>query len=201
MQAPEVFPCIGKYRCKVMNRNGVNTLCVYTGDQEEAVYLPVYDILATLCRATTKPELSDIPTRPTTDHCGIIRISDKYLREFMPEITLEDCDTQRQLRARGVFGLIKERLSLPESYTIHFIWSEYVNRGWAILVESPELPDRIGGMSFVEYPELDCVYCRDEDGPHLVEIKVRTQQIVPVKGGFEFLMKSVIGSKQKGGKE
>ncbi len=191
MQEPETFPCIGKYRCSLMSRNGVNTLCVYTGKQEETIDLPVYDILATLDRAK-KPEVPDAPTRPTTNHCGIIRIDDKSMREFLPEITIEDCDTNRQLRARGVFDLIRERLLLSESYTIHFIWNEYVNRGWAILVESPDLPDMSVGMNGLEYPDIDCIYCRDEDGPHLVEIKVRSQQIVPIKGGYDYLIKAVV---------
>jgi len=197
MQEPEAFPCIGNYRCSLMSRKDGTVLCIYTGNQEETIDLPVYDILATLDRAKT-PELPDAPTRPTTDHCGIIRISCDMLVEIAPEITIEDCDTQRKLRARGVFDLIRERLLLPESYTVHRIWSESIYRRWAILVESPDLPSIVDRTE--EIPELDCVYCRDEDGPHLVEIKVRSQQIVPVKGGFDFLMKSALGSAWRGSK-
>lgn len=191
MEEPESFPCIGKYRCKVINRDGVNTLCVYTGGQEEAIYLPIYDLLATIQRGTIQPETLDTPTRPTSHRCGVIRVDDESMHEFLPEISIEDCDTNRQLRARGAFALIKERLLLPESYTVRCMWAEHVGYTWAILVESPELPDMPVGNG-LEYPEIEGIYCRDENGPHLVELKVRSQQIVPVKGGYDYLIKSVV---------
>ncbi len=180
---------MNNYHYSVVNHNDIDWLRIQTNDEDEGIHLPVAGILETI-QQSFKP---DTPTRPTTEHCGIIRISDELLHEIAPEIQIDECNTQRQLRARGVFALIKERLLLPESYTVHFIWAQYIGIEWAILVESPELPCMSVGMNGLDYPELECLYCRDENGPHLVEIKARIQQTVHVKGGYDYLIKSVMG--------
>lgn len=130
---------------------------------------------------------------PTTEHAGIIRITDTVLRALLPDVTIEDCDTQRNLRNRGIFKRICERLRLPESYEICCMWSECVGIRWAILVESPELPDakEVVGEG-AEYPTITLQYVRTDDNQtHLVDILVTASRSIPVKGGPEWLLRAM----------
>lgn len=129
---------------------------------------------------------------PQRDRCGIIRVSE--MDQLIPEISIEDTDTQGMLRNKGVFKGLHDRLLLPESYTIHAIYRyPYQLRTWSILVESPELPECEYG---VEYPLLQPFYCvTTENGKqqaHLVEIKVeQTPVVLPVTGDVDWLLKAL----------
>lgn len=134
-------------------------------------------------------------TRPKSDRCGAIHITDKLMQHIAPDISIDYCDTQGRLRNRGVFKALHERLLLPESYIIHGIFSKDMGRIWTILVESPELPEVTEGL---EYPMIEPRYCRtynedySESTAHLVEIKVHQQHTIPITSGIDLAVKSQI---------
>lgn len=94
--------------------------------------------------------------RPTTERAGILRISGVIMKELVPEIDFEQCDTQRYLREAGAFEALHKALMLPESCVIHFIWAEVMGRVWALLVESPLFP--IAVPEGAEWPRFEATY-------------------------------------------
>lgn len=138
------------------------------------------------------------------DHRGVLFIRADMLTQLAPEITLDTTNTQGQLRDTGVFARLRERLLLPDSYTLVAVFAQNFGREWAILIESPELPD-VGEFSWesIEYPRIEPTYCQtysEETGkyePHLVKIKVHAQRTVPIKGGLEWLLKATAEPAEK----
>jgi len=99
---------------------------------------------------------------------GIIRVGMDELSEF--KLTIDQVDTQGELRAKGMFAAIHKRLLLPPSYTIIAIFCEYMRGTWAILVESDNLPE---AEPNVELPEVKLHYYQHTDGTEkLIDIQV-----------------------------
>lgn len=92
------------------------------------------------------------------ERCGIIRITAEAMTYLVPEITINLCDTQGKMREQGLFEKVHEKLLLPASYTVLGIFTERYGRGWAIVVESPELPV---AQELEEYPDIELMYRYD----------------------------------------
>lgn len=115
--------------------------------------------------AKKQPEL----LRAQAERAGIIRFQSSLMKQILPEVTFEDCDTQRQLRQKGIFEALHKALQLPESFTVHFIWAERMGRLWAVLVESPDLPEVEEETN--EYPEIYACYESVEGKPRLCRLQ------------------------------
>ncbi len=105
------------------------------------------------------------------EHVGIIRIADGLLREVIGDtLTIDATDTQGTLRDKGVFAEVRKRLLLPETYTVHNIFYEWMRRTWCVVIEGPDLPLAVDGL---ELPYVTPIYQRNEDGaPCLVRIEI-----------------------------
>lgn len=140
------------------------------------------------------------PSRPKSDRCGVIYISDKYMQVIDPEINLNYVDPMGHYRVTGAFARLRECLLLPENYTIHGVFSMHMGREWAILVESPDLPEATSDFSWedLEWPHIDLVYCQTLDEatgkytPHIVELRVQSQRTVQVQGGMKWLAQAAM---------
>lgn len=71
---------------------------------------------------------------------GTIRLSWQFAEQITPFAQIKATDTQGYLEDQGIFAQIKQRLLLPESYTIHGVYFEPMRRTWCILVEAPGIP-------------------------------------------------------------
>lgn len=146
------------------------------------------------------------PSRPESDRCGVIHISDKYMRVVDPEINLNYVDPMGHYRVTGAFARLRECLLLPKNYTIHGVFSMQLGRTWAVLVESPDLPEIDNDFSWegLEWPHIDPVYCQTLDEatgkytPHIVELRVQAQRTVCISGGMKWLAQA---SMQQAAKE
>jgi hypothetical protein len=93
---------------------------------------------------------------------GIIRIDRKIWHEILDDVLkVDSTDTQGVLRDKGAFAEVHKRLLLPETYTVHNIFYEWLPRTWNIIVEGPDLPLAIEGQ---ELPRLTPWYQRNADG-------------------------------------
>lgn len=145
------------------------------------------------------PELTSRLADPLSDHRGVLSITARQIGELVPEITLDNVEVTGHLRDTGTFARLKERLLLPENYTVVGVFMQRFGQEWAILVESPDLP-YTGDFAweYIEYPRIEPVYCQTlneethEYEPHLVEIKVHAQRTVPIKGGLDWLLKATM---------
>jgi hypothetical protein len=119
------------------------------------------------------------------ERCGIIRVASEILSQLVPEITTDLCDTQGKLREQGLFQKAHEKLLLPASYTVLGIFTERYGRGWAIVVESPELPVALEGE---EYPTVEptyaCTYSDDNTRKNVCLAKMT----VYMSGGIKTLV-------------
>lgn len=107
-------------------------------------------------------------TRPTTERAGILRISSVIMKQLVPEIDFENCDTQRYLRESGAFEALHAALKLPEPCVIHFIWAEVMGRIWALLIESPLFP--VAVPDGIEWPKIEATYQERNGVASLYEI-------------------------------
>ena len=177
------------YRYQITKHNDIACLHVLIdGNEMVQTYIPIDDIQASI---------KQVATPPASEHRGVMFVTD--LPRIFPEITIEATDTQGHLRDTGVFETLRNRLLLPESYTIRGIFMYSNKREWAIQIESPDFPDANNfNWNDIEYPCIEPTYCKTLDEttgqyePHLVEIKVHAQHIVPVTDGHRFLLRSTM---------
>jgi hypothetical protein len=95
-------------------------------------------------------------------HGGVIHVDKKSWHEMFADVlTVDSTDIQGVLRDKGVFAEVRKRLLLPETYTVHNIFYEWLPRTWSVVVEGPDLPLIVEGM---EPPRLTPWYQRNEDG-------------------------------------
>lgn len=157
-------------------------------------------------------------------HIGIMSVQSAIFNQMNPPITFQDCTTQRELQAFGVFQRIHDFLLLPETYTIKALFYDaYDKREWSLYLESPEIPTVDEDAPF---PVVEPVYCltqtpEEEPMPglekiplksgepfkfggiplvkqaHLVEIKITTRDVKPVVGGLDFLLEAIAGDSAK----
>ena len=96
------------------------------------------------------------------EHGGMICIADAVWRDMFKDVLTEDSlDIQGVLREKGVYAEVHKRLLLPETYTVHGIFYEWLPRTWNIVVEGPDLPLAVEGL---ELPKLKPWYQRNADG-------------------------------------
>ncbi len=57
--------------------------------------------------------------------------------------------------------MLKKRLLLPDTYTVHAIFYTWMRRQWEIVVEGPDLPALTEN---VELPQITPIYQRNADG-------------------------------------
>lgn len=134
-----------------------------------------------------------------SNHRGVMLISDVVLREIAPEVSIDGCDTFGRLRDQGIFARLRERLLLPESYTIRGIFAQHFGQEWGVLIESPDLPD-VSSFSWeaIEYPRIEPTYGRSVTGEtRLVELVVRAQRTVPIEGGLDWLLAATMSHVQE----
>lgn len=111
--------------------------------------------------------MTEYVTRPTTERAGILSISNGLMKQLVPTIDIEQCDTQRFLRQSGMFEALHEALKLPKSCTIHFIWAEIMGRLWAVMIESPEFPI---AATEPEWPRIEARYEQKDGVVSLIDL-------------------------------
>lgn len=137
-------------------------------------------------------------TQPATaqsgsEHYGVFQVSTEGMHRLMPEISIDNTDTQGHLRDTGVFARLHDRFLLPDSYIVRNVFYEHLRGIWNVFIESPDLPDcnAILGED-TKYPLIEPLYCREGNGAlHLVEIKVHIERTVPVLGGMQWFLKAL----------
>lgn len=118
---------------------------------------------------------------PTTNRCGIIYVhkspKDDLISKLLPkELTIDDCDTQGFLRNKGVFEAVRKGLLLPDSFTICYMFLQLPYFRWAIVVESPDLPEVPNDIT--AYPEIRPQYVHADGKAHLEKIEIFARYIV-----------------------
>jgi hypothetical protein len=134
-----------------------------------------------------------VTEQPEGNHCGIFQVNTSMMLLRMPEISIDNVDTQGHLRDTGVFARLHDRFLFPDNYIVRNVFYEHLRGLWDVFVESPDPPDA-NEFSWNEYefPHINPVYCCEPDGTiHLVEIKVHAQRTVPVSGDLQWLLKAV----------
>jgi hypothetical protein len=131
--------------------------------------------------------------QPEYNHCGIFQVAATAMQHLMPEISIDNTDTQGHLRDTDVFTRLHDRFLLPDGYTVRNIFYEHLRGVWNVFIESPDLPDcNVFSQEDFDFPRIEPVYCSESDGTvHLVEIKVHAQRTVPVTGGIQWLLKAI----------
>lgn len=137
---------------------------------------------------------TETPTteQPEGNYCGILQVDTKVMQHLMPEISIDNIDTQGHLRDSGVFTSLHDRFLLPNSYKVRNVFYEHLRDIWNVFIISPDFPDANEfSWENIEYPRIEPVYCLVDNVPHLVEIIVHAQRTVPVTGGVQWLLKAL----------
>jgi len=133
------------------------------GKAEDALLARLYDGNATGSPLGSKVASTLNDERASPIRAGIISISFSVIQYLdIPQLALDCCDTQGQLRERGVFEALKQRLFLPASYTIDAIFCDALHRVWKVAVSSPDLPPV--GEECGELPAIEPRYWREDNG-------------------------------------
>lgn len=120
-------------------------------------------------------------TRQSSRHYGIILISSKVMDHLAVGIDLSGCTIQGEFKDSGVFATLREKMLLPESYTIVAIFMRWGIRWWEIVVEHPDLPVLEPGCEPpIITPVYETLYEERADelvkSYHLKEIRIEGRQ-------------------------
>lgn len=138
---------------------------------------------------TQQQETQNSASAPLSNRCGIISLLDTQLRELMPEISIDDTDTQGMLRKRGVFQTLHDQLLLSPHCTIRCIFIQPLAKVWRIVVESPDFPSVSLGC---EFPSIIPIYAQHIDGsPRLEVMRIESDSLpIPISSSIGLLLKS-----------